>query len=194
MPIGTKNIPSDKIKNIKVSLLGRFLRRTNFDELPQLINILQNKMSIVGPRPSTLEQKELINLLKDNSRQSVSELAKKLGTSRATVQHAIENLERREIIQGYTIRLNPTFNQQQISAYIMISIVSQRTSEIVRKLQKVPQLDMLCTISGQYDLMTKVTEDTTQNLDIVIDQIASLEGVKQTLSHIVLSQKKNRTI
>ena len=76
----------------------------------------------------------------------------------------------------------------------MISIVSQRTSEIVRKLQKVRQLDMLCTISGQYDLMAKVTEDTTQNLDIVIDQIASLEGVKQTLSHIVLSQKKNRTI
>ena len=140
------------------------------------------------------KEKELINLLKDNSRQSVSELAKKLGTSRATVQHAIGNLERREIIQGYTIRLNPTFNQQQISAYIMISIVSQRTSEIVRKLQKVPQLDMLCTISGQYDLMAKVTEDTTQNLDIVIDQIASLEGVKQTLSHIVLSQKKNRTI
>jgi O-antigen biosynthesis protein WbqP len=66
MPIGTKNIPSDKIKNIKVSLLGRFLRRTNFDELPQLINILQNKMSIVGPRPSTLEQKELINLRKKN--------------------------------------------------------------------------------------------------------------------------------
>ena len=140
------------------------------------------------------KEKELINLLKDNSRQSVTELAKKLGTSRATDQHAIENLERREIIQGYTIRLNPTFNQQQISAYIMISIVSQRTSEIVRKLQKVPQLDMLCTISGQYDLMAKVTEDTTQNLDIVIDQIASLEGVKQTLSHIVLSQKKNRTI
>ena len=38
----------------------------------------------------------------------------------------------------------------------MISIVSQQTSEIVRKLQKVPQLDMLCTISGQYDLMAKV--------------------------------------
>ena len=140
------------------------------------------------------KDKELINLLKYNRLQSVSQLAKKLVTSRATVQHAIENLERREIIQGYTIRLNPNFNQQQISAYIMISIVSQRTSEIVRKLQKVPQLDMLCTISGQYDLMAKVTENTTQNLDIVIDQIASLEGVKQTLSHIVLSQKKNRTI
>ena len=49
---------------------------------------------------------------------------------------------------------------------------------------------MLCTISGQYDLMAKVTEETTQTLDMVIDKIAALEGVKQTLSHIVLSQKK----
>ena len=57
----------------------------------------------------------------------------------------------------------------------MISIVSQQTSEIVRKLQKVPQLDMLCTISGQYDLMAKVTEETTQTLDMVIDKIAALE-------------------
>ena len=140
------------------------------------------------------KEKELINLLKDNSRQTVSELAKKLGISRATVQHGIEKLENKGIIQGYTLRLNPNFYQQQISAYIMISIVSQQTSEIVRKLQKVPQLDMLCTISGQYDLMAKVTEETTQTLDMVIDKIAALEGVKQTLSHIVLSQKKNRTI
>ena len=140
------------------------------------------------------KEKELINLLKDNSRQTVSELAKKLGISRATVQHGIEKLENNGIIQGYTLRLNANFHQQQISAYIMISIVSQQTSEIVRKLQKVPQLDMLCTISGQYDLMAKVTEETTQTLDMVIDKIAALEGVKQTLSHIVLSQKKNRTI
>ena len=38
------------------------------------------------------KEKELINLLKDNSRQTVSELAKKLGISRATVQHGIEKI------------------------------------------------------------------------------------------------------
>ena len=69
-------------------------------------------------------QQQLLNLLKENSRRTISDLASELGLSRATVQQSMERLEHTGVIQGYTIRVNPHFEQQQVSAYIMISVVA----------------------------------------------------------------------
>jgi len=137
-------------------------------------------------------ESELLRLLQENSRRTISDLANELGLSRATVQRTMDRLERKGVIQGYTIKINPHYQQQQVSAYIMISVIPKKTTDIVRQIQKHPELDMLCTISGQYDLIAKVTEATTEALDSIIDGIATLDGVEKTLSHIVLSRKVDR--
>lgn len=62
MKVNTPDIPTHLLENPDqyIIKIGKFIRKTSIDELPQLLNILSGKMSIIGPRPALWNQDDLI--------------------------------------------------------------------------------------------------------------------------------------
>lgn len=62
MKVKTPDIPTHLLENPEqyITRVGKFLRKTSLDELPQVWDILFNKMSIIGPRPALWNQDDLV--------------------------------------------------------------------------------------------------------------------------------------
>jgi ribonuclease P protein component len=134
----------------------------------------------------------LIQLLTQNARFSNSELSRRLGVSRSTVQARIERLEQTGAILGYTLRLNPARDQHKVQAHVSISVSPKLQAAVERNLLKLRGVATLFSTSGADDLIAIVQAESTAELDQCLDAIRDTDGVLDTRSAIILSTRMPR--
>ena len=136
--------------------------------------------------------RELLALLRENARAPTAELARKLKLSRTTVQSRMERLQRQRVIAGYTIVVPDEIEASLVRAHVLITLVPKQAGAIEQALRKIPEVRVLHSVSGPFDLIAVVAATSIGELDALIDRIGALDGVERTTSAIVLSTRIER--
>ena len=128
--------------------------------------------------------RQLIALLQINARESVANLARQLGIARTTVNSRLERLEKTKVIAGYGVRLG--------QSVIGGGLQPRSGKDVVRRLSAMGQVQQLCAVSGEFDYVAWLRTDSPEQLDQLLDQIGSVDGVEKTTTSIILSSKVDR--
>ncbi|TCU30730.1 AsnC family transcriptional regulator [Rhizobium azibense] len=140
----------------------------------------------------TGKDRDLLALLAENARLPVATLAKRLSLSRTTVQARLERLERQGVIAGYGLRLSERYTVGLVRAHVLITIAPKALSQVASSLDKIQEVTTLHSVSGSFDLIAIITAPSIAELDQLIDQIGTIDGVERTLSSIILSTRIQR--
>jgi lipopolysaccharide/colanic/teichoic acid biosynthesis glycosyltransferase len=137
-----------KPKDSRVTRVGRFLRRSHLDELPQLWNVLRGEMSLVGPRPERPEFVAKLEVALPHYRERL--LVRPGITGLAQVQlppdAEVEDVGRKLLCDLYYVQhLGPRLDLQ-ILACTAFKLVGM-PFRLMRKVTKVPSLDRMGWVS-----------------------------------------------
>lgn len=136
--------------------------------------------------------RDLLALLQSNARESTANLARKLGIARTTVVARLARLERDGVVVGYTARLGVDEQRPRVMAHVGITHEPKRGREVLRRLQKTPELLQLYSVSGQFDYIAILRADSTERLDSLLDEIGTIDGVLKTTTSVVLAVRIDR--
>ncbi|BAU72132.1 Lrp/AsnC family transcriptional regulator [Metapseudomonas furukawaii] len=136
--------------------------------------------------------RQLIAALQINARESVATLARRLGIARTTVTSRLARLEKAQVITGYGVRLGQRVADGGLQAYVGITVKPRSGREVLRRLTDMAEVQVLCTVSGEFDYVAWLRADSPERLDELLDLIGGVDGVEKTTTSIILSCKIDR--
>ncbi|WP_298008289.1 Lrp/AsnC family transcriptional regulator [uncultured Aquabacterium sp.] len=133
----------------------------------------------------TLDQ-QILSLLRQDARLNVATVASKLGVSRGTVTNRIRKLEDSGVIVGYTVRLRPDTEPNEIRAWMSIAVEGNDVRSVIGKLLGEPGVASLHDTNGRWDLLAELRAENLAGLSKVLERIRLIRGISSTETSIHL--------
>ncbi|AVP95729.1 AsnC family transcriptional regulator [Ahniella affigens] len=128
---------------------------------------------------------QLLAQLRQNARASIAELAAKLKVARGTITNRIAKLEQSGVIVGYTIKLRPDANPDEIRAWTGIAVEGNQQT-VIRALLGEPGIAALHDTNGRWDLLAELRVANLGELAATLERIRKVKGVSATETSIHL--------
>ena len=132
----------------------------------------------------------LLTLLRQDARMSVATLALKTGVSRGTVANRLRKLEDAGVIVGYTVRLRPDAQPQQIRAWMGVLVDGNQTRAVIASLLGEPGVEALHDTNGRWDLLAEIRSANLADLAAVLERVRLIKGIGATETSIHLQSYK----
>ena len=129
----------------------------------------------------------LIGLLRTNARTSVATLAKRLKVSRGTVTNRMARLEADGTLVGYTVKLKPDAEPNEIHAWMSIAVEGNQTRKVIASLLGEPGVASLHDTNGRWDLLAGLRAANLTELSSVLERIRLIRGIANTETSIHLA-------
>jgi DNA-binding Lrp family transcriptional regulator len=131
--------------------------------------------------------RQLISLLRKDARTNVATLATKLGVSRGTVTNRLRKLEDSQVIVGYSVRLRPDAEPDQIRAWTGVRIDGNQTRAVIASLLGEPGVAALHDTNGRWDLLAELSVESMAELSQVLERVRLIKGIAHTETSILLA-------
>jgi len=129
----------------------------------------------------------LIALLRKDARTPVATLAAKLKVSRGTVANRLRKLEDAHVIVGYTVRLKPEAEPNQIRAWMGVVVEGNQTRAVIASLMGEPAVAALHDTNGRWDLLAELQVPSMAELSVALERVRLIKGIASTETSILLA-------
>ena len=115
--------------------------------------------------------RKILEILQVNAKTPYREIAEKLGIAISTVHDRIKRLERKGIIRGYTVVLNPLFKPRDEEIFACLRVKSDKLNDFINEVSKIHEVTEIFETSGKYNIVMRIVAEDKHRMNYILNML-----------------------